>query len=128
MSETEQLFLNKLDRVVELIKSKNISLVDELWGNGDFALVGSERGEICKTREDLHAKMRSLFSNPATFTFEWSERTVKVVGDAAWIFAAGDFVVSGAQGEVRRPYLLSCIFEKAGGHWWWRQFFGSEPA
>jgi hypothetical protein len=70
-----------------------------------------------------------LFANPATFIFDWPQRKVTVVGNAASIFAEGHLIVRGGGAEeVRRPYLASCIFENVGGTWRWRQFFGSEPA
>lgn len=125
---TEQLLLGKLDRFVDLVKSRDMALLDELWGDGDFLMVGSGKAEICRTREELRTKLRSVFATPAILTFDWPERTVTVVGNAAWIFATGDVVIRSPTGDIRSPYLVTCIFEKVGTDWRWRQFFGSEPA
>lgn len=126
--DTEQIILAKLDRFVEGIASKDLRVVDELWGDGGFVMIGSERGEICRSRAELEAKMRALFANPATLRFDWPDRSVRVVGDVAWSLALGDLVIRKAEGEARQPYLATCIFQRVGGEWRWRQFFGSEPA
>jgi hypothetical protein len=128
MSESEKVLLAKLDHFVEKIRLKDISIVDDLWGDGGFLMAGSERGEICWTRPELAAKLMAVFSNPATLVFDWPRRKVNVVDNVGWIFAEGDVVIGSATGETRQPYLVSCIFEKVGDTWHWRQFFGSEPA
>ena len=129
MSQSEKDLHSRLDAFVEMIKRTDISLVDELWGDGGFLMVGSEQGEICRTRTEVDAKLRAVFANPATLVFDWPKLTVTIVGSAAWIFAEGNLVLRRAGvADVRRPYLASCIFENRGGRWHWRQFFGSEPA
>jgi ketosteroid isomerase-like protein len=125
---TERIILDKLDLFVEGIASKDVRLIDELWGDGRFAMIGSEQGEICRTRAELDGKMHAIFASPATLRFEWPDRSVRVVGDVAWVLALGDLVIRDAAGETRRPYLATCIFERVGDEWRWRQFFGSEPA
>jgi hypothetical protein len=129
MSQSENGLLGKLDAFVEMIERRDISLVDELWGDGGFLLAGSEQGEICRTRAEVDARLRAVFAIPETLVFDWPKRTVTIVGNAAWIFAEGTLILRRAViADVRRPYLASCIFENRGGKWHWRQFFGSEPA
>jgi hypothetical protein len=129
MSESEKILHGRLDAFVEMVMRKDMSLVDELWDDGGFLMVGSEQGEICRTRAELDAKVRAVFANPATILFDWPKRTVSIVGNVGWIFVEGYVVLRAAgMAEVRRTYLASCIFENLGGKWHWRQFFGSEPA
>jgi SnoaL-like protein len=129
MSESEKILLGRLDGLVELTTRRDISLVDELWGDGGFLMVGSERGEICRTRDEVDARLKAVFALPVTLVFDWPKRTVTIVGNAAWIVAEGTLILRHAGvADVRRPYLASCIFESVGGKWRWRQFFGSEPA
>jgi hypothetical protein len=129
MSQSEKDLHSRLNVFVEMIKRKDVSLVDELWGDGGFLMVGSEQGEICRTRAEVDAKLTAVFANPATLVFDWPKRTVTIVGSAAWIFAEGNVVLRRAGvADVRRPYLALCIFENRDGKWHWRQFFGSEPA
>jgi hypothetical protein len=128
MPESDKALHAKLDAFVAKVAGKDISLVDELWNDGGFLMVGSERGEICRSRAELEAKLRAVFAIPATILFDWPRRKLTVVGNAAWIFAEGDLIIRASGTDVRRPYLASCIFERLDGEWHWRQFFGSEPA
>jgi hypothetical protein len=129
MSQSEKDLHSRLDVFVEMIKCKDVALVDKPWGDRGFLLVGSEQGEICRTRAEVDAKLRAVFANPATLVFDWPKWTVTIAASAAWIFAEGNLVLRRAGvADVRRPCLASCIFENRGGKWHWRQFFGSEPA
>jgi hypothetical protein len=128
MPENEEALLRRLDAFVQKVAQRDISLVDELWGDGGFVMVGSEKGEICRTRAEVEARLKAVFAYPATLIFDWPQPKTTVVGSVAWIFAEGDLILRGAGMEdVRRPYLASCIFENRDGKWHWRQYFGSEP-
>ncbi len=129
MSEIEKDLHGRLDAFVDMIEHRDPSLVDDLWSDDGFLMVGSERGEICRTRAEVDARLRAVFALRETLVFDWPKRTLTIVGDVAWIFAEGHLILRGAGMEdVRRPYLASCVFENRGGKWRWRQFFGSEPA
>lgn len=118
----------KLDLVCAMIRSKDRRLIDELWSDEGFCLVGSERGEICPTRETVEAKLEAIFANPRTLILEFPEQRVTIAGDAGWIFAKGHLRRRDEHGqEEARQYLALCIFENVAGAWRWRQFFGSEP-
>ncbi|MET3614792.1 hypothetical protein ABID16_003135 [Rhizobium aquaticum] len=122
------ILLSKLYTLQAMIETKNRALFDELWGDGGFHLVGSERGEICLTRERVAAKIEAILSNPATLIFEFPNKHISIVGNAGWIFAEGVLRRRDPAGlEEVRDYLATCIFEKVEGVWRWRQFFGSEP-
>lgn len=128
MTGDERTLLDMLERFVALVAGKDLALLDELWSDG-FLMVGSERGEICRTRAELAAKLKSLFAAPTTLVFDWPRRDVRVAGTVGWIFAEGDLVIRAPDAaERRQPYLASCIFERVDCTWRWRQFFGSEPA
>ncbi|MFO1067947.1 MAG: nuclear transport factor 2 family protein [Geminicoccaceae bacterium] len=128
MSGDELVLLEKLERFVAKIAAKDLSVIDDLWSDG-FLMVGSERGEICRTRAELEAKLRSVFAPARTLRFDWPRRDVRLAGPVGWIFAEGDLVIRAGDGsETRVAYLASCIFEQVDGSWRWRQFFGSEPA
>ncbi|MFO1037452.1 MAG: nuclear transport factor 2 family protein [Geminicoccaceae bacterium] len=128
ISGDETALLAKLDRFVAMVAGRDFGLVDELWSDG-FVMVGSERGEICRTRAELEAKLRAVFAAPRTLIFDWPRRDVRLSGSVGWIIAEGDLVSRTPDGvETRQPYLASCIFEQVQGTWRWRQFFGSEPA
>lgn len=118
----------KLDRFTAMIREKNRHVIDELWNDGGFCMVGSEQGEICPTRETVEAKLAAILANPKTLILEFPKRQITVVGDAGWIFGEGVLRRLEAQGqEETSQYLAMCIFEKVDGAWQWRQFFGSEP-
>ena len=119
---------SKLYAFQAMIETKNRVLFDELWGDGGFRLVGSERGEICLTRERVEAKIEAILSNPATLIFNFPNKHISIVGNAGWIFVEGVLIRRDPAGlEEVRDYLATCIFEKVEGVWRWRQFFGSEP-
>ena len=118
----------KLDRFTAMVSGKDRALLDELWGDGEFCMIGSERGEICPTRETLDAKLKAIFASPGTLFLEFPEKRIRIVGNVGWIFSAGVLRRRDSDGlEKTRDYLVTCIFEKSEGVWRWRQFFGSEP-
>ncbi len=119
---------SKLVAFQSMIETKNRTLAEELWSDGGFHLIGSERGEICLTRQQVEAKLDVIFSNPATLNLEFPRKHISIVGNAGWIFAEGVLRRRDRAGvEEVREYLATCIFEKVNGVWHWRQFFGSEP-
>lgn len=111
-----------------MVRTRDKALVDALWGDGDFLMIGSEVDEICRTHEELTAKIGSIFACPAIFVFDFPCRAVKRAGSLAWIFAEGTLTRREPDGtEKCRLYLACCIFEYVNDAWYWRQFFGSEP-
>ncbi len=127
MDETTAAINGLLDTFVEAIRTRDPTLVDRLWGDGGFRMIGSEVGEICRSRAELEAKIGSIFAHPARFVFDFPSREVTVAGPVAWIFAEGTLSRIEAGTTASRPYLATCIFERVGRAWRWRQFFGSEP-
>jgi hypothetical protein len=118
----------KLDAFIDMVRTRDQRLLDALWGDGNFIMVGSEAGEIYRTRSELSAKLAAISGHPATFTFDFPQRVTKIAGSIAWIFAEGTLTRREPDGaEQSRSYLACCIFEHVDGDWRWRQFFGSEP-
>lgn len=129
MSDAEAAVNAMLDDFVEMIRTRDRSLVDRLCGEGGFRLIGSEADEICRTRAEVEAKLSAVFGSAATLVLEFPVRDVTVVGPVAWIFAEGTLTRVEPDGvSTSRVYLADCIFERTATGWRWRQFFGSEPA
>ncbi len=55
---------SKLQTFQSMVETKDRALIGELWSEGGFHLVGSERGEICLTREQVEASWRRYFPVP----------------------------------------------------------------
>ncbi len=123
MSQAEVDINARIDRFVTLLRNRDAALLDELWTERGFHLVGSERGEVFRTRDELSRK----FANPRQLVFEWPSREITVEGQVAWVFVEGDLVMRGGDSDERRPYNALLIFQRLNGSWRWRQFFGSEP-
>lgn len=118
----------RLDAFIDMIRNRDPALVDELWQDARFRMIGSEFGEICRTRAALEAKIGSICASPAQFVFAFPVREITISGRVAWVFAEGTLSRIEPGGSlVSRAYLASCIFERTEGGWQWRQFFGSEP-
>jgi hypothetical protein len=117
----------KLDRLGELMFARDAAIVDELWSDG-FRLIGSEKGEIADSRDQLEALFTRLFVHPARLRWVWDDKPVTIENDIAWVFAEGHVEISYSDHVDRRPYRLVAIFRKIGENWRWRLFSGSEPA
>jgi ketosteroid isomerase-like protein len=128
LSDTELAISALLDEFIDLIRLRDASLVDVLWGDGEFILIGSEQNEICRTRMQLAAKLDAVFQQPSTLVFSFPDRRVRSAGAVAWLFAEGMLARHGPHDRSQSSaYLIACVFEKVDGMWRWRQFLGSEP-
>jgi hypothetical protein len=123
----EQAVLVKLDRLSTLVFARDPAIVDELWSDLGFRLVGSEEGEIAETRDAVAAHMGILFAKPIRVCWSWDDRKVTRHGDVAWVFAEGCVEIVRPDHTAREPYRALCIFQKVDGRWCWRLFSGSEP-
>ena len=129
MSDPRLAVGQKLDALADMLSRRDAGVIDFLWGDGRFVLVGSEAGEIFRNRADLASHLGHLLGSPATFHFDFPDKQVEIVGSVGWIFAAGTLRRrEPGKPDATMPYLVSCIFENVDGDWRWRQFFGSEPA
>ncbi|MDB5523303.1 MAG: hypothetical protein JWM58_1066 [Rhizobium sp.] len=123
----EKAIAAKLDRLSELMFTRDRAIIDALWSDG-FRLIGSEKGEVAETRDQLESLFNSIFTHPARFRWAWDERSVTIEDDIAWVFAEGHVEIVHADHVDRRPYRLVAIFHNRNGDWRWRLFSGSEPA
>lgn len=123
----DRALLAKLDRLNDLVYARDPAVVDELWSDLGFRLVGSELGEVDETREELAAHMKALFAKPFRVSWAWRQRKVTCQGDLAWVFADSEIVIAYPDRIERKPYRMLCILQKLDGHWHWRVFNGSEP-
>lgn len=127
MEEVEAALNARIDRFVALLRDRDPVIVDELWTERGFRLVGSEKGEVFQTRDELERKFAVIFANPRQLVFEWPRREITVEGDVAWVFVEGDLIYRGPAGDERKTYNATFVFQRLDGRWRWRQFFGSEP-
>lgn len=129
MDDTRRDIHAPIDAFCAGIRTRRETLTDELWGSGGFLLVGSEAGEVYRTRPDLAAKFAAIFSRPATLRLAFPDRSVTVSGAVAWVFLEGTLSRIHPDGRIEPTvYLASCVFKREDGVWRWRQFFGSEPS
>jgi hypothetical protein len=124
----DRAILSKLDRLNALVFARDPGVVDELWSDLGFRLIGSEQGESAATREELAALIEALFLKPIRISWVWKDRTLTRLGGFAWVCADGEIEIASPERAERRPYRLVCIFQKVDGLWRWRLFSGSEPA
>jgi ketosteroid isomerase-like protein len=125
--EAERGVRRALMRLNGLLAARDWALLDEFARGPDTLLVGSEAGEISRGREQLRTHFAKIFARPETLAFSWREVEVSVHGTTAWLHAEGEVVLKGSDGETRRPYRLTAVFELQNGLWKWRLFHGSEP-
>ena len=123
----DQQILARLERLGELLFARDPGIVDELWSDG-FRLIGSEKGEIAETRDQLDDLFARLFHLDARLCWAWDTKTITIENDIAWVFAKGHVEIAHPDRIDRRPYRLVAIFRKVDGNWRWRLFSGSEPA
>ncbi len=119
--------LSRLDRLNALLFGRDPALVDELWNDLGFRLIGSELGESAATREELAAIMADLFSRPFRLSWAWKNRAVTRAGEFAWVCVDCDLTMTFPDRVETRPYRMVCIFQKMDRRWQWRLYSGSEP-
>lgn len=120
--------LAKLDQLNALVFARDPAVIDELWSDLGFRLVGSELGEVAQTRDELAALIKALFAKPFRISWVWADRHVTRHGDLAWALAEGELETTYSDRTERAPYRLLCIFQNVDDRWRWRLFNGSAPA
>jgi hypothetical protein len=128
MEPDEAAILARLDRLGALLFARDPTVVDELWTDLGFRLVGSELGERAETRAALATLIAGLFARPMRLSWAWRTREVTRHGEVAWLIAEGDLVATYPDRQARSPYRAVCVLQKVGERWHWRLFCGSEPA
>ncbi len=126
---TEQEILAVFDRFNEVVPARDLPATMALFAQeADVLLLGSEAGEVAMGRGELLRFFTRIYSRPVRYSWVWRRRTVSCIGDIAWVFAEGEIVVRGVEGEKRGPFRLTGVLEKREGRWLLAQFHGSEPA
>jgi hypothetical protein len=120
--------LGLLDRMNTFMLARDPSVVEEFAPGADILLLASEANELAIGRVEIEAFFERLMSHPVTYSWDWREKKVSSVGDISWIFAQGDIVLRGTDGEMRMPYRMTAVLERQSGKWLIHQFHGSEPA
>jgi uncharacterized protein (TIGR02246 family) len=125
---TRQEIEAKIARLSRLLAARDRAIVAEFTTDPDTLLMGSEASERAIGREQLSAFFDELFTVPVQIAWEWKDTRISSLGDIAWVYADGNVVLSGSDGETRSPYRMTGVLERRDGQWRWRQFHGSEPA
>lgn len=128
MTDLRSELLDLLDRLNGLVRGRDLRVLEEFAPHDDTLLVGSELGEVARGPGEMEAFFRAFFALPYTAGWVWRAVDIAGLGDVAWLFAEGDVIVIGADGEQRMPYRLAGVLERRDGRWTWRLFHGSEPA
>ncbi len=117
-----------LIRLNALLASRDMSLLDEFVSSDDAMLIGTTAGEVARGRSAIDTYLQNVFARPEVMSFSWREVQVSVRDTTAWLFAEGDRILKGGEGEeTREAYRLTGVLELHGGKWTWRQFHGSHP-
>lgn len=123
-----QLLFDRLNRFSALVAARDMAIVDDLWNDLGFRLIGSEDGENASNPAQLTAHFRDLYAKPYRLTWDWASHSVTHSGETAWVFADGQVIHRYDDHEDRFPYRAVCIFQNCNGTWLWRLFSGSEPS
>jgi len=116
-----------LTRFTTMLERRDPALIDEFVDDADVLVVGSQASEIEIGRDQIAQMLKTLAAGPAV-RFNWTQTRSSAKGDIAWLFAAGDVIISDQGKETRVPYRLTGVLERKNSTWKWRQFHGSEPA
>ena len=121
----DQAILWKLEQFSALVFGRDRALVNELWSDLGFSLIGPEFGDETHTRAELAARLEEIFDLPVRLSFGWSDVKVLRERDVAWAIADCDLVLTHPDTVEYKPHRVICIFQRADGRWRWRLFSSS---
>jgi ketosteroid isomerase-like protein len=109
-------------------KNANIDLVMSMLDTTDgLMVVGSDKGEINKGKDEVKAWLSQLFGF-AGFSWEMNRVDIDSNGKTAWVFMDGKMIVNFHKGGQKvTPYRFTGILIKKKDGWKWRLFDGSVP-
>lgn len=109
-------------------KNANLEQVMSMFDDADnIMVVGSDKGEISKGKEEINKWVGQLFKN-AGFSWEMNRIDIDNNKKTAWVFVDGKMIVNFHKGGQRiTPYRFTGIMVKKNGVWKWRLFDGSVP-
>ena len=109
-------------------KNANVEQCLAMFDNtAEVMLVGSDKGEICKGKEQMRAWLSAIFAH-ANFSWEMNTIDIDSNGKTAWVFVDGAMIVQWDNGHTKKtPYRFTGIMVKKNKVWRWRLFNGSIP-
>jgi len=129
MGSDEDEVLAVFDALDDTLARRDLDGALELFtDDGDVTFWGSAEAERAVGPQALRELMALVVAAPGSFTLTYTERRVRVEGEAAWVNAAGS-----ARWErpgldaVEMPYRLTGVLVRRDGRWRWHTHHGSEP-
>jgi ketosteroid isomerase-like protein len=117
--------LAALERFESCIAARDMAVTALFTADGRLA--GSEVSDLAIGHEAIADHFKTYFTLPFTIHWAWRSRDVSLLGNVAWLFADGDVILRGSDGEQRSPYRLTCIFARHGDRWLIVHFHGARP-
>ena len=122
----DQALDSALDSLIRAMAARDLLTTLAWFSSGHApAVLGSEAGEAAVGRAGIEAFFRRIYDRPASFRFDFPERSWTVRGDVAWLTADGSVVEPDAAGD--KPYRLTAIFVREEGVWKLALWSGAEP-
>ena len=75
----------------------------------DFLLIGSERHEVARGRDEVRALLAEVMAAEASYGWDLSGADVRERDDVAWFAADTTLEARSASGLVRTPYRTSGV-------------------
>ena len=94
----------------------------------DVLLIGSEEGEVASGPEALRSFLGLVLNSGSRITWEWSTRHGAILGEAGYVFAEGEVVITSPTATSRQPYRMTSVLIREGAEWRLLCFHGAEPA
>jgi len=106
------------------------AVLEQFDQSENIMLVGSDKGEVFKGRQQIEGWLKTLFENNR---FTWSVEQMQAdryEPDSAWIFIDGTMRISDVNGKARgeTPYRITGALVRRGSRWKWRMWSGAIPA
>ena len=108
--------------------------IDTIMGlfadDDDITFWGSALPEEAVGREDLRGVLSRLFDAIPTSSFHlaYSARRVNVIGDVAWVNAAGTGTWDPGDGTIHEvPYRITAVLVRRAEGWRWHTHQASQP-
>ena len=89
---------------------------------------GSTSAEQLTGRERLRDHAERITQLDGTLGFTWTERTVNVEGDVAWVAGLGAYDAFVEGQHLSGEYRITAVLVRRDGAWKWHTYHGSEPA
>jgi ketosteroid isomerase-like protein len=83
----------------------------------DLTVIPSEGVDVHRGPHAARAFLERIYAGPKRYRWEWRERWVSVIGDAASIVAVGEEIVEEGGEAHRLPYCLTGIARRRGDAW-----------